>query len=644
MMLQPKHTIFYLSLLMASCSYMKKRENIQELSENPSSQDSTNAYIEVSHPVVPAVTNSSDADVIPQKVDDSLKPIVTVVLEEEDSIAEGQQTLEQKALLILEGSCASCHTAQSDGGFASVLDVQKMLEQGYVVAGSPETSSVYIRTNPEAAGTMPIGSGLLPEQRELLHQWILELKVAEKVVENISWSSVHALAQDDLENNVSPAQRDQTRYVSFHHLNEVGSSDIKKQRSFDALVRTLNSVSKSSQVIKPIVVDATHGLYRFFLSDIGLSQELYRATYENYNPFQFFDSQDDAGIFLRNEIGPDAVVRGDWLISTALLPPIYKLWLDLPDSLQELKANLGIGSESFLEKPTLVRAGFVDSRVSTQNRVIQREQTSDGRFFWESFDFLENTGLQNVLLKPLGPITENPEGSAFEQDGGEMIFELPNGFMGFYLSDGVGNYLEKGPKPVVLNEEGPEGFDQNILNGFSCMDCHRAGLIPHTDQVRNYAGDGGFSAEEVAQILAYYPENSVVESYIKGDSDRYQKAIEDSGNQTPLVEDVIREVYKEYRAEVSLSQAALELDVSEEMLKLLLINSETFRDEWSGFLIGETIVRSQFNKLFGSAKRIYDSQVFIPFEGDLSIDTECMQGAGSILDLCVNETVNVDLE
>src|SRR5262249_61454566 len=89
----------------------------------------------------------------------------------------------------------------------------------------------------------------------------------------------------------------------------------------------------------------------------------------------------------------------------------------------------------------VARAGFNGSGVSRNNRLIERHEAG-GVVYWKSYDFASNTGRQNLFAHPLGP-----GGEGFKPDGGEIIFNLPHGLQGDFLTDAGGRPLGEGPTP-----------------------------------------------------------------------------------------------------------------------------------------------------------------------------------------------------
>ena len=178
-------------------------------------------------------------------------------------------------------------------------------------------------------------------------------------------------------------------------------------------------------------------------------------------------------------------VRADWFTFVASQPPLYYDILGLPDNTPELERKLGIDPAAQPLALRIARAGFQQSGVSRNNRMIERHSLSTGAY-WESFDFSGNKERQSFFLFPLGP--QNAFGDfsidfGFVHDGGEIIFNLPNGLQAYYLTDARGNRLDKGPTNIVQD---PSRRDQAVTNGISCMSCHDKGMQIKEDQVRDY--------------------------------------------------------------------------------------------------------------------------------------------------------------
>lgn len=78
--------------------------------------------------------------------------------------------LEAKALIVLNQNCASCHGADATDAPVDILNVDKMIEDGYIVMGEPQNSSLYVEV---IDGTMPISAPLSEADKDALKSWLL---------------------------------------------------------------------------------------------------------------------------------------------------------------------------------------------------------------------------------------------------------------------------------------------------------------------------------------------------------------------------------------------------------------------------------------------------------------------------------------
>ena len=78
---------------------------------------------------------------------------------------------------------------------------------------------------------------------------------------------------------------------------------------------------------------------------------------------------------------------------------------------------------------------------------------------------------QNIFTHPL----------SFTHDGGEVIFNLPNGLQAYYVTTASGFRLDDAPINIVSN---PAASDPTVRNGLSCFGCHTEGMKTFEDEVR----------------------------------------------------------------------------------------------------------------------------------------------------------------
>ena len=150
-------------------------------------------------------------------------------------------------------------------------------------------------------------------------------------------------------------------------------------------------------------------------------------------------------------------VHVDWFIATASTPPLYHDLLSLPLTDRDLETRLEVDvARNLVNAPgvRVWRAGFNNSGVSTNNRVVERHASRYGAY-WKSYDFAGSVGKQNVLTNPL----------SFTHDGGEAIFNLPNGLQGYYLVNASGFRLDGAPDKHRFQSrcQRPDGTQRNLL-------------------------------------------------------------------------------------------------------------------------------------------------------------------------------------
>ena len=325
------------------------------------------------------------------------------------------------------------------------------------------------------------------------------------------------------------------RYFTFIHL--YNNPDEKKNLPIypAALSKAVNSLHWKRKIVQPSPVDGASTIYSVDLRDLDWeSPDRWTDIVRAYPYGIRYDSGTSASLrTLTEEIdrlvaNPLPFVRADWFIATGTRPPLYNSMLVLPASGKLLEQKLGVDLEANFFANKLRRSGFLKSNVSSQNRVIERHDTTFGAY-WRSYDFKPDTGHDNIVKFPLGPspnfIRNHPFPEfAFEQAGGELIFNLPNGLQGYFLVDAKDNRLEVAPIEVVRDREETAGNPQ-IVTGLSCMSCHVNGMITGDnvkDVIRDgFAGDGAARAK-VDQL---YPVKSAMDQLLQKDTDRFNHAM-----------------------------------------------------------------------------------------------------------------------
>jgi cytochrome c553 len=434
----------------------------------------------------------------------------------------------QQAQSALQTYCASCHGASSDGkgGFKTVLDVAALTASGKVVPNKPDASPLLKRM---AAGSMPpqdVQKRPTAADITAVSEWIScgapsfsSAAAATYAFMNIDQRLRSVLA--DLRAMPNVVNRQRTRYLDLSSLANAGYSKQQLQVYREAVSFLLNSLSRGRTVVAPKAIDADQLLYRIDLRDYLWDADSWRLLERSYPYAVTYDQ--DSRLFpydevsaqqIRQETGATIpIIQGDWFISHASRPPLYHQLLELPASLAELETQLGVDIDRNIEDEEVLRAGFKNAGPSQNHRVIERHELGGNRgALWVSYDFANNLAARNVFANPLD----------FQEDGGELIFNLDNGLQAYFVVDANGRRLDKAPNNVVQD---PLSRDGAVENGISCMGCHQEeGQLQKYDEVRDFVLSTSASAAETDAVLALYADRPALESAFAADQNRYRTA------------------------------------------------------------------------------------------------------------------------
>jgi serine/threonine-protein kinase len=318
------------------------------------------------------------------------------------------------------------------------------------------------------------------------------------------------------------------------------------------------------------------------------------GSLENQTP----DQLDKDFVTLRGGDKTLAILRADWMVARGAQPPLYyKILFDLslPELIErspdgrgganplgmtdaDLERHLGVAATANIAGGRVARAGFTHSGVSGQNRLVERHALDGKGFYWKSYDFKSSNRSAILSEFPLGPRFDGNvfQDLAFEHDGGEIIFSLPNGLQGYLLVDGAGRRIDAGPIEVVGDSLKTSGNEQ-IVAGVSCIACHRQGMIEAPlDEIRETTGVVGEARRAVQQL---YPSADDFRALLAADSERFVEVLEEAlgpvagGLEVADLPEPVGETARRYLLEpVRLETAAAELGVASEALRLKIEN------------------------------------------------------------------------
>jgi hypothetical protein len=490
-----------------------------------------------------------------------------------DDIGVPDDPVAKAAFDVLERSCARCHQegrlldgTQPAAGFGNILKLDEIsANPNLIVPGLPHGSRLFKRiVNKEmpydvfAEGVdMPSPSAV---DIEALETWINALALTRSsACEShtfVSNKDIVALIAADLE-TLEPSRAKATRYLTLTHFTNICEDPKALEVYAQGAIKLVDSLSRSSDVVRLKTIDPDRSILRINLDDIGWNESDWDLVLAN-DPFAVLGDMQLTHVLEATTGTKLPYVRADWFAFAAARPPLYNRLLRLPETFQELAENQGVDVEDDIHRSLAKRAGFQLSGVSANNRLIERHSARNG-YFWTSYDFGGNRERQSLYEFPLGP--GGPRG--FDHDGGETIFSLPNGFQAYYLNTAKGQSLDKGPTNIVRDKSRK---DFAVTNGISCMGCHDQGMKKNKDEIRAHVLAGRAFPKDVKDaVAALYPPNDVMDGVLDEDQKRFLGAMRRAGLEPTLKRngiEMINVLANRYEADVDATLAAAELGLT----------------------------------------------------------------------------------
>ena len=509
-----------------------------------------------------------------------------------------QQQIAQDAYAIFERTCFGCHGP--DGAYKETLLMEHnaLIEKGTVVPGNPDASELYNRLlTTDIAKRMPLGQPQLSSQAiNTIRNWILAgapdwATVATTDGDFISPGEILNTIETHLM-SLAPFDRAFARYFTMTHLYNAGETPSILQEHRKALYKLVNSLSWGVTVTNPEPIHPQGTIFYIDLRHYEWDRNDGWTKIEAEYPYHIaFDAPTQTALKeqltrLQGEMNSDIPsVHVDWFIAKASLPPLYHDLLSLPLTDRELETRLEVDvAQNLLNAPgvRVWQAGTNNSGVSTNNRVLERHTSRYGAY-WKSYDFAGSVGTQNIFTHPL----------SFTHDGGEAIFNLPNGLQGYYLVNASGFRLDDAPINIVSN---PAASDPTVRTGLSCFGCHTEGIKTFEDQVRSVIESNATPAYDKAQALRLYAEQSEMDALLGEDMDRYRVALTKTGGAVDDIEPIQR-FHEVFQGPVDVTYAAAVVGLETEVflgkirenvglqnIGLLVLDSENGsmkRDTWT---------------------------------------------------------------
>ncbi len=575
--------------------------------------------------------------------------------QEEDSDKKDQfASVEfQKLENFLDASCAKCHGSEnSRGGVGNITDLRSLRNEELVVPGKPELSEIYDQI---VSGAMPPDyeddiRKPKPDEVALLRRWI-EVGAPDPsdsvTRDNLGFEQTLRLVRLDLA-GIALKDREHIRYLSLANLHnhkiagEFVHTDAELASYRDLVALMVNSLSWNNELAKLRIVQGSGGaLLRLDLRETsanplnlaglgGLDSVKWKFVGEE-NPYKISFKNEDAKLVRQWTKENFPVIRADFFVFFAMSGDPYYQIMQIPDNSFKLEKILLsksskeiIADHKNLKEGDVIRAGFARSDVSANNRLIERHivRVYEGAY-WLSYDFDGTSGRKNLLANPLGPeVVFGEQEFVFDHDGGEVIFNLPNGLQAYLLMKANGDLIEEGPTNIVANAQATRPEEAVIRNAISCTECHAKGMIRKTDEVLQAfkINEAKFNfKEELAEVTRkIYPEssykNSPLELSFKRDSKRYLDSFNLLKQQMrkeelrvtllPVEPDpsinALWQLYDSFRGEVGFSSALAEVDLDAEAFLASLRNSTATSLELGNFLLRDpkSVRRDTFKDIF----------------------------------------------
>jgi len=540
-----------------------------------------------------------------------------------DSVKELAQANAQN---VLAANCGQCHGPQlsvaeaQGGGMNYINDIDKLVANGKVVPLDSANSKIIQRmTN----GSMPpVQSGLRRVSQDDINTvaqfidnpdfWDIEAPDTNCTDQFVGFDELYAAVADDL-SDLDADDALTTRYISLTNRATAGVcvTGTALDRDRQAMFKLVNALSTETTVRQPRPVDREQTIYAIDLEDYGWDvpvtvvidgvatdfADRWEAIVAN-NDFAVPFAGDDADDAVADSGTTVPVMFSDTLLDTASIGNVYYALIDVDvnQTLDDFILNdLQIDVVANLADEDQIRAGTTKSRISRQDRVLQRDEIEvRSGVLWESFDFADDQN-ESIFDDPFG----------FAEGGTEAIFTLPNGLFGFIIADADGVIKEDSD---ILLDTSQNNF--RAVTMVSCSNCHAQGLIAVEDEVREIALANALvselSRDEVEQLEAVYPLAAEFARTVETDSTQFYKAALNQAGVPVSGIDPISNVFIRFDQDVTLATAAGDLGIEPARLQqnldlldpalAILERDEIDRDDFAALYVNSLCILSVVNE------------------------------------------------
>jgi serine/threonine-protein kinase len=483
---------------------------------------------------------------------------------------------------VLAANCGQCHgtnlTEQSaQAGMNYINDIDKLVETGKIVplnsAGSRVVQRMVRREMPPVSSGLP---AVTDADINTVSQYIDNPRFWPDVApiggncesdgQLVDFDELFQQVNDDL----NSADNDDTvffRYVSITNRFTAGQCADALDKDRDGLAKMMNMLSIDASIEAPVPVNNDETLYRIDLRDFAWDRaisvegtafnDVWEAIAAN-NPYAVEFVGDDADDAKDDTQTAFPIQFADQMMDVAIIGNLYYAIIDV-DVAQPLATfisdELGIDVDQNTLDEEQLRAGTTKSRISRQDRLVQRDdiEVRSGAL-WQSFDFEDNAN-ESIFEDPFN----------FTPGGTEAIFTLPNGMLGFIIADANDAIVEDSD---ILLDTNQNNF--RAITSVSCSNCHAAGFIPVVDEVRDIAianaRDIGLNRDEIEQLEGIYVSPQEFARQITEDSDGFFKRALQQADLPVQGGDPVSNVFLRFDQDMRIADAAGDLGVTPDIL------------------------------------------------------------------------------
>jgi serine/threonine-protein kinase len=221
-----------------------------------------------------------------------------------------------------------------------------------------------------------------------------------------------------------------------------------------------------------------------------------------------------------------------------------------------------------------------------------------------------------------------------------MLFSLPNGLNGYYVSDSKQVRLDCAPTEIVVDKF---ASDRIVCNGLSCVRCHDAGIKGFVDSVRpallSRPGTATFDKKRAQEL---YPDQATMDELVKADAAKFMSALAKAIGEHPQTEPVTPVSRRYLDNPITLSIAAGELGLTDSSDLQAVFRAPAFSSIGLLPLTGSGVVRRDaWEEYYDPAVRALGlGKTIVPLDGTMRRDFPAANPP-VVVDLTTNKKNNI---